>query len=406
MARPSPLHPDAARALKALASAAICAAFLSTAAAAFELPALGGIGPVGSDEKLVKLELGALYGTDDNVTRAPDATKQSDSFQRFHGGLVLTRGSERKRLDLQLHMRNDKYSELSGYDIEETRALFGLQADTKSIALSLRAGYAMLTDPTDIEITHLLDRTRMSLLPGIDLRLGGALELSCGYSLVSSEYEAPYDYLNYDETVLGAELRLGRRKGGRQLFFHFDSGDFEYGPGIRDDDDFTFDRMYGGIRTEVSRSSHEFAVGTSNVETSAVPEGEIYVTYRSTFQLNKTRSLLVGVAYGPEAAAGAEYKVATRFLASYRHQMNTRWRFSLGVGYESSEFVEPLTVPLPYPSELNRITVDAGTAVEIGTPELLHGRLYLTVGYESRGGSDASVEYGRMRATGGLSLIY
>jgi len=382
---------------------AACTLLLSAGASAFELPAVGGIDPVGRDEKLTRLEFGAFYGDDSNVSRAPDGSEQSGAFTRTVAGLVFARGNERRKIDLQIHAKMDKYSELSEFDADETRALLGLQVDANTVLASLRAEYAMLTDPTDIALTDLMERTQMSVLPSFDLRLGGMLELSAGYSIKSSDYEATFDYLDYDENSIVAELRMGRREGGRQVFVHFDKGKFEYGPGIRDDDDFEFDRLYGGFRTEVSRSSHELAVGTSNVDVTTLPGSEIYAAYRSTFKLNERSTFLLGVAHGPEAAVGAEYKTATRVIASYRRQVNSRWRWSLSVGNESAELVTP---EAGYPDDLTRLTADAGMAADIGSPGRLHGRLYLTVGYENRTSSDASFDYSRLRSTAGLSFVY
>jgi len=380
-----------------------CLLLLSAGASAFELPAVGGIDPVGRDEKLTRLEFGAFYGDDSNVSRAPDGAEQTGTFLRAVAGLVFARGNERRKIDLQVHTKIDKYSELSEFDADETRALIGVQVDANTVLLGVRAEYAMLTDPTDIAITDLMERTQMSVLPNLDLRLGGTLELSAGYSMKSSDYDAIFDYLDYDENSIVAELRMGGSDGGRQIFVHFDKGEFEYGPGSRDDDDFEFDRLYGGFRTEVSRSSHELAVGTSNVDVATLPDSEIYASYRSTFKLNERNTLLLGVAHGPEAAAGAEYKMATRVIASYRKQVNSRWRWSLTIGNESAELVTP---EAGYPDDLSRLTVDAGMAADIGSPGRLHGRLYVTAGYENRTASDASFDYSRLRSTAGLSFVY
>ena len=275
--------------------------------------------------------------------------------------------------------------------------------DTNSVLASLRAEYAILADPTDIELTDLAERTRMTILPNVDVRLGETMELALGYAIKSTDYDGALSYLDYDEGALTAEFRLGRREGGRQLFVHFDSGEFEYGPGIRDDRDFEFDRFYGGLRTETSRSTHELAVGTSSVDVTTLPGSELYATYRSTFRLNESRTLLVGVARGPEAAAGAEHKVATRLLASYRQQVNTRWRWSVDLGHESAELMTP---DPGYPTDLSRLTIDAGAAMDVGSPDRMRGRAYATFGYETRSGPDASFDYGRLRVLLGLALVY
>jgi hypothetical protein len=382
---------------------AACVLLLSSAAAAFELPQIGGIDVVGQDEKLIQFEFGSFYGIDTNVTRAPDSTKQDDSFLRILGGASLSKGSERQKFDVSLQTRADKYSDLSQHDLQETRALLGYQYDMQSVLASIRLGYAMLADPSDIALTDLVERTRLSILPNFDVRLGETMELALGYSIESTEYEDDFDHLSYDENYFAAEFRWGRRDTGRQIFLHFDSGDFDYGSGTRDNDDFSFNRIYVGIRAEAQTSSHEFALGSSNVDVATLPTSEIYATYRSTFQLNETRTLLVGLARGPEAAATAEYKLATRLFASFRHQANSRWRWSVGLGTESADLMTP---DPSTPSELSRFTFDFGASAELGAPERLHGRAYTTFGYESRSGSDASFDYGRLRITLGMSLIY
>jgi len=399
---PSP-HPKTPGAWTRVAAATACVLLFSSAAGAFELPTVGGIDVVGRDEKLVEFEFGAFFGVDTNVSRAPDGAEQSDSFLRLLGGAAFTRGNERRRLDVRLQAHADKYSDLSEYDLTETRALLGLQIDTNSVLASLRAEYAMLADPTDIEFTDLLERKWTSMVPNVDIRLGEALELAIGYSVRSTAYEGAYDYLDYDESSFAAEIRWGKREGGRQVFVHFDKGECDYGPGIRDNDDFEFNKIYAGIRTETSRSMHELAVGTSNVDVPTLPESEIYATYRSTFRLNESRTLLLGVARGPEASAGAKQKVATRVLASYRQQINTRWRWSLNIGNESAELVTP---DPGFPADLSRLTIDAGAAMDVGSSDGLRGRAYATFGYETRSGSEASFDYGRLRVLVGLSLVY
>jgi hypothetical protein len=389
--------------LTRVAGATVCALLLSSAAGAFELPPVGGIDVVGRDEKLVQFEFGAFLGVDTNVFRAPDATKESDSFLRLLGGASFTKGNDRRKLDVRFQAHADKYFDLSQYDLQETIALLGVQVDTNSVLASLRAEYAMLADPTDIELTDLAERTRMTILPNVDIRFGETLELALGYAIKSTDYDGALNHLDYDEGSLMAEFRWGRREGGRQLFVHFDTGEFEYGPGIRDGDDFEFDRFYAGLRTETSRSTHELAVGTSSVDVMTLPGSELYATYRSTFRLNESRSLLLGVAHGPEAAAGAEHKVATRILASYRQQINTRWRWSLNVGHESAELMTP---DPGFPTDLSRLTIDAGASMDVGSPDGLRGRAYGTFGYENRGGPDASFDYGRLRVLLGLSLVY
>lgn len=403
MTRLSSLFPRAIDAPSRAGRMAACVLLLSSAAAAFELPQVGGIDVVGQDEKLIQFEFGAFYGIDTNVTRAPDSTKQDDGFLRILGGATFSRGNERQRFDASVEVRSDKYSELSQYDVQETRALLGFQYDMNSVLASIRVGYAMLADPSDIALTDLTERTRTSILPNVDVRLGETMELALGYSMQSVDYEAPLNYLDYDEDFLAAEFRWGRRETGRQIFVHFDSGDFEYGPGVRDSDDFSFDRIYAGLRAEAQRSSHEFALGTSNVDVATLPTSEFYVTYRSTFQLNESRTLLIGFVRGPEAAATAEYKLATRFLASFRHQANSRWRWSVNVGTESADLLTP---DPGTPDDLSRLMLDLGASADVGSPDRLHGRAYTTLGYESRSGSDASYDYGRMRITLGMSLVY
>ncbi len=380
-----------------------CVLLLSSAAGAFELPPVGGIDAVGREEKLVNVEFGVFYGTDTNVSRAPGGAELDDSFIRLLGGVAFATGNERRRFDLRIQATTDTYSELSQFDLEEVKVLLGLQSDMSTILMSLRAEYAMLADPTDIEFTDLLERTRMSLMPNLDIRLGKKLELSVGYSLKSSDYEGLFDYLDYDQTALVTEVRLGKSEGGRQVFAHFDKGEFKYGPGVRDDDDFKFDRVYGGLRTEASRSAHELAVGMNNLDAGTLPESEIYVTYRSTFQLGETRALLLGVARGPEAAANADYKVSTRILASYRHEVNTRWGWSIKVGNEMADFVNQDPA---YPPDLSRLTVTAGVAAGVGSPDRMRGRLYLNAGYEKRDGPTGAYDYARVRMTAGLSLLY
>jgi hypothetical protein len=396
-------YPKAIRTQALLAGATVCVLLLSAAAGAFELPTVGGIDAVGGELSSFKLEFGAFYGNDTNVSSAPDGSEQSDGFLRILGSMVFSRGSERRKFDLQIHAKADAYSELNQFDTTETRALLGLQTNMNSILMSLRAEYAMLADQTDIGLTDLMERTTTSVLPSFDLRLGKMMELSIGYSIKSADYEDAFDYLDYDETSIKAELRWGRKNGGRQVFVHFDKGEFVYGPGIRDDDDFEFNRLYLGFRTEVSRSTHEFSAGTSDItDLASLTSSEIYATYRATFKLNERRTLLLGVAHGPEAAANAEYKVATRILASFRQKVNTRWNWSLGLTNESADYVTP---DLGFADNLSRITVNAGASMTIGTPDRMRGRLYATVGYEMRDGPDASFVYSRMRTTIGLSLV-
>ena len=70
------------------AAAAVAFAILSSASvAALEMPPIGGMDPVGEDEKKFSVEAAFLYGSDSNVARAPSGSDESDTVTEMVVGI-------------------------------------------------------------------------------------------------------------------------------------------------------------------------------------------------------------------------------------------------------------------------------------------------------------------------------
>ena len=386
-------------------TAAACSALLvSFAAQAFDLPVVGGIGPLAEDDKRLYLEFGAYLGTDSNVRRSPEVSEQSDTALQLLGGARLAAGSERSRYDLGVQARSVRYSdsELDDLNHTELRALFGAQYDTGKLLGVLRGAYISLADPTDIEITdplrsHLLERKRLVLAPRVDVRFTPKLELELSYALKSLEYDdAAYRFLDNEDTAFGIELRWGRRDL-QWLFVHYDQGKVDYAEDVRRKD-FDYGGVHAGWRAEMSRFELELGVGTSTVESSVessvegvgFSEDDIYAYVRSTLMLGENRSIQLGVVRNLEAASNADYKTATRLLVRYAHTLNERWRWSFNASTQSSDYSGQDT---GYPSSLDHLSLGGGIQRELGSPGRMHGRLYATVAYEKRSGAPSSSDY-------------
>ncbi len=382
---------------------AVCSALLlSIAAQALDLPVVGGIGPVSEeDEKRLYLEFGAYLGTDTNVRRSPEATEEDDTALALIGGARLVAGSEKSRYDLGVQARSVRYSELDNFNHTDLRALFGAQYDTGKILGALRGAYVSLADPTDIEITEPLERTRLVLAPKIDYRFTPKLELELSYALKSLEYDdADYRYLDNENSALGIELRWGRRDL-QWVFVRFDDGKVDYAEDVRRKD-FDYGSVLAGWRAEMARFGLELGVGNSSVEGADFEGDDIYAYARSTLELGDSRSIQLGVVRNLEPASNADYKTATRVLVRYAHTVNERWRWSFNVTTQSSEYTSQ---DPGYPPSLNHLSLGGGIQRELGSPGGMHGRFYVTFGYEKRSGGPVSFDYQRMRIFAGMAFV-
>lgn len=377
------------------------------AAQAFDLPVVGGIGPLAEDEKRLYLEFGAFLGTDSNVRRSPEVSEQSDAALQLLGGARLAAGSERSRYDLGVQARSVRYFELDDFNHTELRALFGAQYDTGKLLGALRGAYISLADPTDIEITDPLERKRVVLAPKVDVKFTPKLELELSYTLRSLEYDdADYQFLDNEDTALGIELRWGRRDL-QWLFVRFNDGKVDYAEDVRKD--FDYGGVHAGWRAEMARFELELGVGTSSVEGVGFSEDDTNYYVRSTLMLGENRSIQLGVVRNLEAASNADYKAATRLLVRYSHRINDRWGWSFRASTESSDYTgqDP-----GYPASLDHMSLGGGIQRELGSPGRMHGRLYVTVAYEKRSGAPSSFDYDpssfdyeRMRIFAGVTFV-
>jgi len=388
---------------------AVCSALLvSIAAQAFDLPVVGGIGPIEEDGKRLYLEFGAFLGTDTNVRRSPEATEEDDTALALMGGARLAAGSESSRYDLGVQARSVRYSELEDFNHTDLRALFGAQYDTGKLLGALRGAYVSLADPTDIEITEPLERTRLVLAPKVDYRFTPMLELELSYALKSLEYDdADYSFLNNDNSALGIELRWGRRDL-QWIFVRFDDGKVDYAEDVRRKD-FDYGSVLAGWRAQMARFGLELGVGNSSVEGVGFEADEIYAYARSTLELGDSRSIQLGVVRNLEPASNADYKTATRVLVRYAHTVNDRWRWSFNVTTQSSEYTSQ---DPGYPSSLDHLSLGGGIQRELGSPGGMHGRIYVTLAYEKRSGAPSSLDYDpnsfdyeRLRVFAGVAFV-
>jgi hypothetical protein len=381
---------------------AVCSALLvSIAAQALDLPVVGGIGPVGEDEKRLYLEFGAYLGTDTNVRGSPEATEESDTALTLIGGARLAAGSEKSRYDLGVQARSVRYSEFDDFNHMDLEALFGAQYDTGKLLGALRGKYVSLADPTDIEITEPLERTRLVLAPKVDYRLTPKLELELSYALRSLEYEnADYRFLDNEDSALGIELRWGRRDV-EWIFVRFDDGKVDYAEDVQRKD-LDYGGVLAGWRVEMARFGLELGVGNSSVEGAGFEAEDTYAYARSTLALSDSRSIQLGVVKNLEPASNADYKTAMRVVVRYAHTVNERWRWSLNVTTQSSEYTSQ---DPGYPPSLNHLSLGGGVQREFGSPGRMHGRFYATLGYDKRSGGPASFDYQRLRLFAGMAFV-
>jgi hypothetical protein len=317
------------------------------------------------------------------------------------GGAALVAGGERSRYDVRVQYRADSYFELDSYDNSELKALFGAQHDTGKLLAAVRGVYTSLADPTDIEITEPLERTRLVLMPKVDYRFTPKLELELSYTLKSLEYDdVDYGFLNNDNSTLGLELRWGRRDL-QWIFVRFDDGKVDYAEDVQRKD-FDYASVLAGWRAQMARFGLELGVGNSSVEGMGFEADDIYAYARSTLELSDSRSIQLGVVRNLEAASNADYKTATRVLVRYAHTVNERWRWSFNAATQSSEYVSQ---DAGYPSSLDHLSLGGGIQRELGSPGGMHGRFYATLAYEKRSGGPASFDYGRLRIFAGMAFV-
>ena len=355
------------------------------------------------ESKRLDVFLGVAVGHDSNPSRATSANEEDDVAIEGMAGIVLRRGNTRLDYHLSAEARAERYGDLDRVDVEEDQLNGGVHWATRKVGLEFTGRVAHLADPVDVETLgfELLERTEVFYRPQAGFRSGKA-ELGVGYRVNSVDYEGNLlKDLDHEDSALEFEFCWGEPPKG-QYFFHLDSGsvDYEMLDPWRPRYDFDYRKIYVGWRSTTARESAiELGVGSYEVESDDFQDDDgLYFTARTTRMLKEGSSALeIGYTRGPEAAATADFKTASRFLLRYSKRVTMRSRWNLGFRSENSDFTNP---DLTTAASMRVHVVDFGYEHTLGSPEAWHGRLHATVGYES--GDD----FDRLRILAGIGMVY
>ena len=363
-------------------------------------------GPSGShtglteDDKPVSIFAGVAFGSDSNVLRASTGA-ESDTVTQILAGVAFTAGRQRGKVDFRAQYRYDAHAKLSHLNFGETRLTLAALTGTDKFRFRFSGAHETLVDPTDFVTVELLERTRTTYAPSLDLGFG-AVGLGVTYSGKILDYkEATYDRLDLDEEVWSTELRWKLRQT-RRLFAHFELGDINYpDTPLRN---FELQRYYLGFRMESRRKAGiEVGLGADAVDKPGVT-AELFALLRGTVVLRGGRSTLdAALTRGTEAAADADFKIATRFMVRYMHEVNRRSDWMVALSTENNDIMNPTTTSSP----LMHVSADAGLNIELGSDGgKLHGRFYVTLRHEARTAPAPEDEYTRFRVLAGLALVH
>lgn len=399
--------PPAAGVAAALVPALLSLVLFDRPALALEFPPATGVGVFetpGAAAKRLSVFAGYAFGTDSNYDLAPSESEESSSFSQTSAGAVLTGGNALWGMRLSYKGHQDKYSDPDESYLRQNQAALDVGRHTEKLHLGLRAKYAALEDPVDIEDVNRINRQRFACAPQIALTTGRT-EFAFGYTLNTLRYdEVPT--LDHDENAFGGEFRWWMAETS-QIFLHFETGSVDYETDYRAD--FDHMRFYGGWRLDVpDRAGLDIGVGYQKLD-----EFAGYPDLSSTGLFAVARLGIVGsrgtsrleIAYGTsdEQSATSYYKRVSKIEVRYRRQTGPRINWAGAVRREKADFEEPVDDPV---TSLSRVIVDAEINLEVGSISGLHGRAFGRLEYVSRSGDSADHEYARLRILGGIGVVY
>ena len=399
--------PPAAGVAAALVPALLSLVLFDRPALALEFPPATGVSVFetpGAADKRLSVFAGYAFGTDSNYDLAPSGSEESSSFSQASAGAVLTGGNALWGMKLSYRGRQDNYSDPDESYLRQNEAALDVGRHTEKLHLGLRAKYAALEDPVDIDLPDRINRTKLAYAPEIALTTGRS-EFALGYTLNTVRYdESPT--LDYDENAFGGEFRWWMAETS-QIFLHFDTGSVDY----ETDDRVDFDHMrfYGGWRLDVpDRAGLDVSLGYQKLDGFyGSPD------FSATGLFAMARLGLVGsggtsrleIAYGTsdEQSATSLYKSVSKIEVRYRRQSGPRINWAGAVRREKADFEEPKDDPV---TSLSRVILDAEVNLEVGSLSGLHGLAFARLEYESRSGDSAEHEFTRLRILGGIKVVY
>jgi hypothetical protein len=379
------------------------AARLASAAHGFEFSPVSELPAPAEEGKSIDAFLGLSLGSDSNPGRATSGNEESDTVLEILAGAAFSRGNTHLDYRLSAEARRESYSDLDRFDSEEAVLQGDISWITRKARLALAGRFASLSDPVEVETLDfdLLEREDLSYAPEAGFTFG-TIELGIGYPVRALDYEeGSLAYLDHEDSALEIELRLTRSKRA-QYSLNVDSGavDYEAFDPARPRHDFDYRRLYVGWRsTTAGESAIELGLGSYRVESGGFRGDDgLYFTGRMTRLFEGGESALeAAFTRGPEPAATADFKKASRLLLRCSKRANTRSRWSLGYALESSEFSNP---DVTTAGSLTVHGADLGFERKLGSPEGRHGRLHAALAYES--GDD----FDRLRVSAGIALAY
>lgn len=390
------------------AALALVAAFAATAPAS-ELPPVAGVGypnvPIDRGKK-VSVFFGYTYGFDSNIEYAASGSEAPDFFQEGLVGLIYVTGVPSRSFDLRYEGKLDFFQTRADLNYMDHVVKGSIVRQTEVTSFILRGSYELLARSTEIETVGLMGRQRISVAPDLGFRRGQLELVALGSFGVNSYEVSAFDYANYGA---GGELRLWRGET-RQWFTHFDMGAVNYGPAASKD--YNYRRLYLGLRAErTARSGYEVALGVQGNATKfslfSPAQEELFASVRFTrLLLNGRGALVAGYTQGAEASLISDFKSVQRITGRFSYAANTRLSLTAGATLESADFGNYDEVTDPAPGDMSRLAWDAGVMYEIGSPERLHGRLFVSYGTANRSGNGVVGDYARTRWFGGVALVY
>ena len=396
---------------------ALLAAFAATAPAS-QLPPVAGVGypnvPIDRGKK-VSAFFGYTYGYDSNIEYAASGSEAADYFQEALVGLIYVTGVPARSFDLRYEGKFDFFREQTNLSYMEHAVRGSIVRQTERSKTTALGSAEWLFEPDEIEADGLLENQRGRGALDFALRRGQT-EFVLGGSGGVSHYPQNTE-LGHTNYGLAGEVRLWRGET-KHYCLHFDMGAITYapgGPGVRSD--FSYQRLYLGLRGErTARSGYAIALGVQGNDVATefeIAGDELFVALRSTSLTQNGRgALALSYTWGAEASLVSDYKFASRLGFRYTYAANTRLSLTAGVRFEDATFankdISPLPLPPPPPGDMARLVWDAGVMYEIGSPQRLHGRLFVSYGMENRGGPSAPINYNyaRTRWFGGVALVY
>lgn len=378
----------------------------------FEYGPVAGVPGSGEPARRLDFLLGLDVGTDTNVTRVSSRSKKTDAFYGLMAGIRLVSKTLRSKFFLGAETRYRGYAKLGEYDYKEYTVDGGFEWSSKKARLALEGRFATPSDPVEAETLKmdLLERRTVSCTPTLELGSGKS-QLGLGYSYESLEFDNyKYSYLDHGSNSWNAEYRLWLRPQATLLFVGYDSGTVDYvlpydpAPVDRtkatDRKDFDYTKLLVGWRAGSPRGAHfEIGMGGYTVSGESISDATgLAFSFRSTIHRDRGNSrFTMAYTVGPEAAATADYKLASRIQVNYARKVNLRWSWSFGYHSENSAFENAED---PDYDTLSMQILRAGVQRALGSGHGWHGRFYCALDGE------LGEDFDRLRAHVGIGLAH